>query len=177
MLYNIVLVSGIHQHESAIGIHMSPPSWSFLSPPTLSHPSRLSQRKKSLFIWQDRSPSGSNKVSHVNPWAGSSLPGCKVREMSGHLRRRSLIARTRRIGVEQWEAFTEGFMESRSLFKCNTVHAILFLLCLLNSRSFCFLSPAQAWTLLLPLLLSSHKFLCSLLSPPLIAGFLLTCGL
>ena len=24
--YNIVLVSAIHQHESAIGIHMSPPS-------------------------------------------------------------------------------------------------------------------------------------------------------
>ena len=26
LLYNIVLVSGIHQHESAIGIHISPPS-------------------------------------------------------------------------------------------------------------------------------------------------------
>ena len=27
LLYNIVLVSAIHQHESAIGIHMFPPSW------------------------------------------------------------------------------------------------------------------------------------------------------
>ena len=26
MLYNIVLVSAIHQHESARGIHVSPPS-------------------------------------------------------------------------------------------------------------------------------------------------------
>ena len=26
LLYNIVLASAIHQHESAIGIHMSPPS-------------------------------------------------------------------------------------------------------------------------------------------------------
>ena len=29
MLYNVVLVSAIHQRESAIGIHMSPPSNSF----------------------------------------------------------------------------------------------------------------------------------------------------
>ena len=26
LLYNIVLVSAVHQHESVIGIHMSPPS-------------------------------------------------------------------------------------------------------------------------------------------------------
>ena len=31
------------QHELAIGIHMSPPSWTFLPPPTLSRPSRLLQ--------------------------------------------------------------------------------------------------------------------------------------
>ena len=38
MLYNIVLVSAIHQHESATGIHMSPPSSTSLPPPTPSHP-------------------------------------------------------------------------------------------------------------------------------------------
>ena len=43
MLYNIVLASAIHQHESAIGIYMSPPSGTSLPLPTLSHPSRLSQ--------------------------------------------------------------------------------------------------------------------------------------
>ena len=35
MLYNIVLVSATHQHESAIGINMSLPSWTSLT----SHPS------------------------------------------------------------------------------------------------------------------------------------------
>ena len=38
-----MLVSAIHQHESATGIHMSPPSWTSLSPLTLSYSSRLSQ--------------------------------------------------------------------------------------------------------------------------------------
>ena len=31
MLSNVVLVSNIHQHESAIGIHTSPPSWTWES--------------------------------------------------------------------------------------------------------------------------------------------------
>ena len=43
LLYNIVLISAIHQHESATGVHMSPPSWTPLPSPTPSHPSRLSQ--------------------------------------------------------------------------------------------------------------------------------------
>ena len=41
--YNFVLVSDIHQHGSAIGIYMSPPSWASLPPSTPSHPCRLSQ--------------------------------------------------------------------------------------------------------------------------------------
>ena len=36
MLYRIVLVSAKHQHKSAIGIHMSPPSWNSLPLPFLS---------------------------------------------------------------------------------------------------------------------------------------------
>ena len=43
LLYNIVLVHAIHQHESAIGIPMSPPFWTSLPLPTASQPSRLSQ--------------------------------------------------------------------------------------------------------------------------------------
>ena len=43
MLFNIVLASAICQHESAIGIHMTPPSWMSLTPPTPSHPTGLSQ--------------------------------------------------------------------------------------------------------------------------------------
>ena len=42
-VYNIVLVSALHQHESARDIHMSLPSWASFPPPTPSHPSRLSQ--------------------------------------------------------------------------------------------------------------------------------------
>ena len=38
----VVLVSAIH-HESAIGIHMSPPSCITFLLPILSHPSRMSQ--------------------------------------------------------------------------------------------------------------------------------------
>ena len=37
------MVSAIHQHESAIGIHMSPTSWTSLPPPTLFYSSTLSQ--------------------------------------------------------------------------------------------------------------------------------------
>ena len=43
MLYRILLVSAKYQCESAIGIHMSPPSWTSLPPPSLVHPSRLLQ--------------------------------------------------------------------------------------------------------------------------------------
>ena len=43
MLYNIVLVSATHQHESATGIQMSPPSGTYLPSPTPSHPSRWLQ--------------------------------------------------------------------------------------------------------------------------------------
>ena len=43
MLYNIVLVSATHQHKSAIGMHMLPPSRTFLPPPTPSLAFRLSQ--------------------------------------------------------------------------------------------------------------------------------------
>ena len=38
-----MLISAIQQHESTISIHMSPPSWTFLPPSSLPHPSRLSQ--------------------------------------------------------------------------------------------------------------------------------------
>ena len=43
--YNVVLVSVIHQHESAISVHMYSPSWTSL-PPHSSCPSRLSQITK-----------------------------------------------------------------------------------------------------------------------------------
>ena len=38
MLYNIVLVSAVPQHESVIGTPMPPPSWYSLPLPTPSHP-------------------------------------------------------------------------------------------------------------------------------------------
>ena len=50
MLYNIVLVSAIHQHESARGIHVSPPSRTPLPSPSPTHPSRLSQSTGLSFL-------------------------------------------------------------------------------------------------------------------------------
>ena len=41
--YNIVLVSAIHQHGSAIDIYMFPPSWDSLMSPIPSRSSRLAQ--------------------------------------------------------------------------------------------------------------------------------------
>ena len=43
LLYKSVLVLAVHQYESAIGIHVSPSSWTSLTPPTPSHSSGLSQ--------------------------------------------------------------------------------------------------------------------------------------
>ena len=41
--YKIVMVSVIYHHESATGIHVYPPSWAPLPPPSPPYPSRLSQ--------------------------------------------------------------------------------------------------------------------------------------
>ena len=43
MLYNSMLVSSIHQHESATDTHMSPPSRTSFPSPIPTHSSRLSQ--------------------------------------------------------------------------------------------------------------------------------------
>ena len=45
LLYNIVLVSAMHQHESFIRMHMPPPSWPSLPSPTPAPASRLSEHR------------------------------------------------------------------------------------------------------------------------------------
>ena len=52
LLYNVVLVYDIYQYESAICISMSPPFWSSLPSPTLSHPSRLSQNMGCIYLFE-----------------------------------------------------------------------------------------------------------------------------
>ena len=50
-LYNIDLISVIHQHELTIGVHMSPHSRISLPPPTFSHPTRLLQLNLKMRSW------------------------------------------------------------------------------------------------------------------------------
>ena len=47
---NIMLASAIHQHESAVGTYVSPPSLLSLSPSTPSHPFRLLQSPGLSFL-------------------------------------------------------------------------------------------------------------------------------
>ena len=51
-----MLVSGVQHCESVISIHMSPPSWTSLSPSTPSHPSRLSQSTSLSSLYYTASP-------------------------------------------------------------------------------------------------------------------------
>ena len=44
------MASAIHQHESPIGIHVTPPSWTPLLPPCPSHPPRWSWNTSSGFF-------------------------------------------------------------------------------------------------------------------------------
>ena len=50
LLYNIILVSAVQQSESAICIHICPPSWISLPTPIPSHPSRSSQSTMLSFL-------------------------------------------------------------------------------------------------------------------------------
>ena len=105
-----MLVSAIHQHESAIGIHISPPSWTSLPPPTTSHPSilsqstRLSSLSKVLYLLKFKGKVHLNKhvylkhgfsllpaPSHCNPFWDQSLklflplcllPSCLISHLS-----------------------------------------------------------------------------------------------
>ena len=58
MLYNVVLVSAIRQHESAARIHTSPSPGTSLPPPSASHPSSCLR------------PQGSGSLHHTEnpPW-------------------------------------------------------------------------------------------------------------
>ena len=49
-----MLVSAVRQYESAIGIHVSPPSWISLPSPTPSYPSRLSKLARYFNEWTFR---------------------------------------------------------------------------------------------------------------------------
>ena len=50
MLYSVVMIFAIHQHELATGIHVSPASWASLWPPSPLYPSGLSQTTGSGYL-------------------------------------------------------------------------------------------------------------------------------
>ena len=62
LLYRIFLFSVKHQHESAVGVHMSPPSWTSLPSPCPSHPSRLIQSPCLSFL---RHTANSHWLSYI----------------------------------------------------------------------------------------------------------------
>ena len=64
LLYNIVLVSAIHQHKPATGIHLSPPSCTSLPSPIPCHPSRLSHSTGLSSLCRTANPHGLS-ISHA----------------------------------------------------------------------------------------------------------------
>ena len=64
LLYNIVLVSAIHQHKPATGIHMSPPSCTSLPSPIPSYPSRWSHSTGLSSLCRTANPYGLS-ISHA----------------------------------------------------------------------------------------------------------------
>ena len=73
MLYNTVLVSAIHHHESAIGVHVSSPSGTSLPPPS---PSQLSTLLQSPGLSSLSHTANSHWLSNFtlgNVYAGASL--------------------------------------------------------------------------------------------------------
>ena len=74
--YIIVMAFAIHQHESAIGIQLSSPSWTSLLPPTLSHLSRLTPSTRfELPAWRilvpwprDQTCAPMVKMQSLNHW-------------------------------------------------------------------------------------------------------------
>ena len=71
MLYNVVLVGAVKRNESAVCIHMFPPSWTSL--PTPSHPSRSSQSTElGLLVYQ--APISSSFSSLIHPLPPSPSP-------------------------------------------------------------------------------------------------------
>ena len=77
LLANIVLVFAVHQHESAIGTHMSSPSWNSLPQPTPPHPSRLSQ-SSSLSSLSHRANSHWLSVLHMVVYMCNHMFGTSV---------------------------------------------------------------------------------------------------
>ena len=66
MLYNVVLVAAVQQSDSAMCIHMFPPSWTLLPAP--SHPSRSSQSTElGLPVYQAPTSSSFSSLIHLLP--------------------------------------------------------------------------------------------------------------
>ena len=79
-VYNISLISVMHQHELTIGVHMSSPSWISLPPLSLSHPSRLLRSPNLSFHWLSIRAGGERgprmiSLSTILWWANGEVTG------------------------------------------------------------------------------------------------------
>ena len=65
--YNIVMDFSIHQYESAVGIHVSPPSWTPCPPPFLPHPSRFFKQSQTKWFKAERQSQASYREEAEPP--------------------------------------------------------------------------------------------------------------
>ena len=123
-----MLVSAMHQHESAVGIHMSPPSWTSLPLPT-----------GTVYIHNSSEQSSEIGPSHSNDFARSKVCLC-TKKWNSFLDTTQLIwdkARTPVRGMKKW-FYLKGHSTEGSWSVKKPQFQVLAVMEFLLSSVFCF---------------------------------------